>query len=57
MRYEELLSELKDLELSEVINLYVEAKTEKPLSIEDVFDEDVVTGIYDLEKIFQALLP
>lgn len=50
MSLQELLKELKGLEFSELVDLYLEAKTGKHTSAEDILPVETVELIYNLEE-------
>jgi hypothetical protein len=57
MSYEDLLTEVGSLDFYELIDLYVEAKTKKPVTAIDVFTFDTIRIIDDLTERVKAELP
>lgn len=49
MNLQELLKELQGLEFTDLVNLYLEAKTGKHTSAEDLLPVETVELIYSLE--------
>ena len=50
MSFQELLKELQGLEFTDLVNLYLEAKTGKTTSAEDFLPVETVELIYSLEE-------
>lgn len=50
MSLQELLKELQSLEFTDLVNLYLEAKTGKQTSAEDMLPVETVELIYSLEE-------
>ena len=50
MNLQELLKELQGLEFTDLVNLYLEAKTGKYTSAEDLLPVETVELIYSLEE-------
>lgn len=50
MSLQELLKELQSLEFTDLVNLYLEAKTGKQASAEDILPVETVELIYSLEE-------
>jgi len=50
MSLQELLKELQGLEFTDLVNLYLEAKTGKYTSAEDLLPAETVELIYSLEE-------
>ena len=50
MNLQELLKELQGLEFTDLVNLYLEAKTGKHTSAEDLLPVETVELIYSLEE-------
>ena len=50
MSLQELLKELQGLEFSDLVNLYLEAKTGKHTTAEDLLPIETVELIYSLEE-------
>ena len=50
MSLQELLKELQGLEFSDLVNLYLEAKTGKHTTAEDLLPVETVELIYSLEE-------
>jgi len=50
MSFQELLKELQGLEFTELIDLYLEAKTGKPTQAEDLLSVETLELIYTLEE-------
>ena len=50
MSLQELLKELQDLEFTDLVNLYLEAKTGKHTTAEDLLPVETVELIYSLEE-------
>jgi len=50
MNLQELLKELQGLEFTDLVNLYLEAKTGKHTTAEDLLQVETVELIYSLEE-------
>ena len=50
MSLQELLKELQDLEFTDLVNLYLEAKTGKMTTAEDLLPVETMELIYSLEE-------
>jgi hypothetical protein len=50
MNFEELLKELKGLEFTDLVNLYLEAKLGEYTTAEDLLSVETVQLIYELEE-------
>ena len=50
MSLQELLKELQGLEFTDLVNLYLEAKTGKATSAEDLLPVETIKLIYSLEE-------
>jgi hypothetical protein len=50
MSLQELLKQLQDLEFTDLVNLYLEAKTGKHTTAEDLLPLEIVDLIYSLDE-------
>jgi hypothetical protein len=56
MNLQELLKELQGLEFTELVNLYLEAKTGKQTTAEDLLPVETIRLIYTLEEAIKEVI-
>jgi hypothetical protein len=56
MNLQELLKELQNLEFTDLIDLYLEAKTGKYTTAEDLLPVEIVELIYNLEEAIKEAI-
>lgn len=56
MNFQELLKELQGLEFTELVTLYLEAKTGKHTTVEDLLPVETVELIYNLEEAIKEAI-